>query len=636
MRTERLAGQILQKTPSLGGRSGAKRRERTHERTAWENFLVRSFWSLLKGKDFESLLRFCVALGEGGEAGVLPGAIILKEVAKSADVVLALKFLEAFPKETHRKHHTQLLRRSLREARPFEVAAEVFDHCVSTYERNGERWESQRPDALAYSEFISCCASAGREEEGLRAFEAFARTADKTNVFVCNSVLALLVPHYNKCSSFFESFVKEGFVPDVDTLNTLMRSAIASGRNQKCEDLYNYMRMLGITPNAATFSCLIRSYGNQGKYVRAQSVVSQMQSLSQMPNEGVWLALLAVMALKRDVNLTQRMWMKIQRTMAVTKERPSLGIFAALARACMLPGEGHLVFEALQQARDQGKELDHECHALAIQACTHLHSDNVVRGEDFARAWEYYLRMREGAPGASEVGIETLRLLLSMACEVRDPEKFQSLLDFAVDAHGPSALQALAREVTAFHLSQGEPLEVVWQRYREWRAARSSLGKLDNNPREENERDERLFARLLRAAIDQGDFARAFDFIADMRALGFAPKEDQIAALENHLVEHRISSGAMPWDASVEAGAEAGANEEEEVVIKSGSAISVRFQVLCALDRVRKASGGRGSAGGRIRLELASARDSQVVCALLENDLKLKIRKEGRRVTIAL
>ena len=45
--------------------------------------------------------------------------------------------------------------------------------------------------------------------------------------------------------------------------------------------------------------------------------MSQMQSLSLYPNEEVWHALLKVVAARGDVNLTQRLWIKILRNLQV-------------------------------------------------------------------------------------------------------------------------------------------------------------------------------------------------------------------------------------------------------------------------------------------------------------------------------
>ena len=88
------------------------------EEGKWEAFLRRSCWSMLKRKNFEGILKLCVALGGAEESTlrVLPASTILKDAARLASPPsLALQLLDQFPEHASRKHHTQLLRRSLAE-----------------------------------------------------------------------------------------------------------------------------------------------------------------------------------------------------------------------------------------------------------------------------------------------------------------------------------------------------------------------------------------------------------------------------------------------------------------------------------------------------------------------------------------
>ncbi|QDZ23196.1 hypothetical protein A3770_09p57140 [Chloropicon primus] len=628
--------------------------------TAWEDFLKRQCWSLLKGREFESLLQFCEVVrgGDDGEVGcggevseeakaVLPAGIILKDVAKFADLDLALRYLDALPEHANRKVHTQLLRRSVREGSPFETTKRIFDQCVSLFVRNGRQFASQRPDDLMYAEYIKGCSAQGEEVEGLRAFEAYVKSvregeegksgrgggkelaaaaAGVSSVAVCNAVLDLVAPNHETCVSFFENFVKGGFVPDVETMNTVMRSSIMADRCEKCEDLYDYMRMLGLVPNMQTFSLLIESYGKQGKYVRAQSVVNQMQSLSLHPNEGVWRSLLEVTARKKDANLTQRMWMKIQRNLSVTSQKPSLEMFKVLMRSCMIPDEGHLVFEALHQAKQSDFDLDAECYCLAIQACAHLASNRVFTAEDFGKAWRYFEAMKEEGLSPDK---ETLRLLISIACDVRDTGKFQRLRGLMVEEHGQEALEELSREVTRFHVNQGD-LGRVWELYEKfWFQWTESS-------------DSKVFNLILRAAISSSEFSRAFSVVKHMRGLGHKPAEEQISSLENALVEYRMSHGDLCLLNLTEEdfGGTAGAGGRSEpgdgqdsssfsMSIHHGTVKEVRFQVLSVLNSLKKKPHV-----GELKLNLGSSLDYQVVCSLLENDLKLNVQKEGRSIFV--
>ena len=546
---------------------------------------------------------------------VVPASIILKDVAKHADLLLALEYFDVFPQHAHRKLHTMVLRRSLREEGNFETTSRIFKHCSDLYERTG--LEALRPDAMMYSEFISGCASAGREEEGFAAFEAYTDREGKEgkgkkkemNSHVCNAVLELSAPDQHKCTTLFEDFIKGGFVPDVTSLNTIMRSALIAKAYRKCEDVYNYMRMLGIVPNMATFSLLIESYGEQGNYIRAQSVVNQMQSLSLHPSEDVWLSLLEVIGRKRDVNLTQRLWMKILRNLEINQKKPSIGLMQVLMKSFLLQGEGHLVFDIIKQIEEREElELNHTCYTLAIRACRYLSSSGVVTEEEFGKAWEYFEEMKGRSLKPDK---DTFRLLISMACEVKDIKKFDYVLKDLSKEYGHKVLDELSRELTKFHLYQ-DRLNVVWKMYdRSW-------------DQWSHREDSKLFNAILQAAVSSMEFSRAFSIAKDMKSLGHVPAEEQISALESALVECRISGCAVDLDKEFSMETADGTVEEAEgvVAIRSGTAREMRFQVLEVIEKLRR------NERSEAHFQVASSLDYQVVRALLENDLQLWNRKD--------
>lgn len=471
---------------------------------------------------------------------------------------------------------------------------------------------------------------------------------------LCNAVLALSSPNHSKCTEMFEQFVMSGFVPDVESLNIMMRSAILADEPQKCEDLYNYLRLLGMIPNMKTFSLLIESYGKQGKLVRAQSVVNQMQSLSLYPNEEVWHSLLKVVASKKDINFTQRIWIKILRNLSITNQKPSVHLFTTLMEGCMIPGEGHVVLDVMKQIEENGLDLNHTSYTLAIQGCRFLSSDGVLTQEELEKAWSYLVEMKSKNLKPDK---QTYKTLISMTCAVHavDDKKFKFLLKDMSQLYGPDVFNELSRELIRYHLSRGD-LSVVWKMYEkcwyEWT----------------EKRDGKLFNMILQAATSSSEFSRAFSVIKHMKSIGHTPADEQISRLESALVEHRMNSNSNSnsnsnaidgrvtrlddFDVTEDFQVERGETSEDEeallsgvfrVNIHHGSVCEIRFQVLSALNSLRhrkaKAKAQEKTTIRSLQMHLSSeSMDIQIVRSLLENDLKLDVKvktvKSGRQTIL--
>ena len=609
------------------------------EEGKWEAFLRRSCWSMLKRKNFEGILKLCVALGGAEESTlrVLPASTILKDAARLASPPsLALQLLDQFPEHASRKHHTQLLRRSLAEGLDFSETELIFRHCLEAYDSGLEdtKREEQRPDDVVFAEFISACERAGREEEGLRAFADCVRLGKRRNpatsplphqghgpcsTLVCNAVLSLLHANPETCESFFDNFVRQGLRPDCETMNTMMRSALKRGNPQRCEVLYDDLRDLGIEPTMSTFSLLVESYGAQGKHVRAQHVVNQMQSLSLKPTHEVWLSVLSVTAKRGDPHLTQRMWVRIRRSLAACGETPTLEMAKIVMRSALVPGEGHLVLETLKDLEEAGHKPDHESRCLAVRACAFLNTNGKATGEDLGRAAGQVALMGDEAPDARAV-----LALLSMALDAGEPDKFTEILGLARDA-GLSQDDEISALLARHALALGD-LPGAWDVYEShWYRWTGRDGR-------------QVFEALLEEAVSREEFSRAFAVARHMRSLGHKPSERLASSLDDALVEYRLSHPDLCllvekdlWGGQGSGGKGGGGGDGRVLRVHHGTTREVRFQVLSALNSLR-----RDPEVTELRLDLGSSLDCQVVVSLLESDLGLDVEtaEGGRQVVV--
>mmetsp|Transcript_5213 Transcript_5213/g.13621 ORF Transcript_5213/g.13621 Transcript_5213/m.13621 type:complete len:716 (-) Transcript_5213:27-2174(-) len=607
-------------------RKDSRRKNGLTRHSEWSTFLARTCWTLLKSREFARLYALRRYLEDSGETYPLSRDVTLKEVVKFADIPVALQFLREFDESATRKLYTALMRRAKANSDDgFEVVREIFKQGWQAYENHGR--EEAKPDGIMCAEFIRSCAVHGKYTEGFAALQRSCPSIDDLqDIHICNAVLELTSSRDpTECMDWFDQLVSRSngvFVPTLDSINIVMRSAVAAKAFDRCEDYYNYMRALGLGPNTDTFCQLVEAYGGRGDLPRAQVVVEQMQSVGQLPDAEIWLALLKAASRARNVTAARKIWMKMTRFLQVQgKGPPSVDLYNAMMEVYISAGDGHSaleVFEQMGKGDDNGDVVKASggTFALAMQACTHLSSSGVVRKEDMERAWGLFTQMENHGVAQSKA---TFAIMLSIVCHI-DEDRFMQVLSQSCRQFGHKSVSEFSRECVRFHLFRGS-LTSAWKIYeKSW-----SLWT--------EKKDAVLFNDMLAAATAESDFSRAFSVMKHMRKLDHRPKDSQISILQSAMVDSRVSGAdlGLQKDFAEEDGQFLSGGDAIDVRIYNGPARDMRFQVLSALNSV-KLSGSLSP----LRFHLDCALSSQIVCALLENDLNMSVNETARGSQVTL
>ncbi|KAL3677547.1 hypothetical protein R1sor_027495 [Riccia sorocarpa] len=262
--------------------------------------------------------------------------------------------------------------------------------------------EQQKVSAPSYTSFFSVLGKVGQVDKALQAFTHLTDPDIRSNVFVWNSVLSVLVcnARVDKAFHYFRLMKEEGVEPDRITYSTMIAGCSkALGGYYRAQELVNEMRergfrldsvmygalinvcaanhmteearltfeemqAAGFVPNLFHYSSLLNSYALKGKHEEAEQVLEEMKAAGLRPNKVVWNSLINGYARAKLPHKAREVF----ESMTTYGLQPDMISFCSLMDAYAKGGQAKEAQEIFDQMKAAGLKPGSNSYSILIAA----------------------------------------------------------------------------------------------------------------------------------------------------------------------------------------------------------------------------------------------------------------------------